>query len=212
MFKHTRLLLGAALFLAAACDKSTGLPSEITQAEAAELAAALDAVGTLNQSDLGSGASFSLNVGSGNGASASAAAEPVTINNTFSATKQCPQGGQVAIAGTIVGSGDDATNSLTLDADATRIDTNCAFPTRHGVMTLNGNPNISYEGHLNIVNGALVGVQTQSHTGSFTWARGGWSGTCDVDVDSSFDPATHTVTVSGTFCGWTVNITRTRTS
>ena len=211
MLKQTRLIIGAGLFLAvAACDKSTGLPSEITQAEAAELAAAMDAVARLDQSDLGPGASFSLNVGE-NAGSASASV-PVTINNTFSASAPCPQGGQVAISGTVAGTGDDATHSLTLDVNATRVDSNCAFNTRHGVMTLNGNPNLGYEGHLNVVNGALVGLQTQSHTGSFTWARGGFSGTCDVDVASSFDPATHTVTISGTFCGWTVNITRSRTS
>ena len=43
-------------------------------------------------------------------------------------------------------------------------------------------------------------------------ARTGGSGTCDVDLSSSFDPATHTVTVTGTFCGRTVNVTRTRAS
>jgi len=78
------------------------------------------------------------------------------------------------------------------------------------VLTLNGNPNIAYDGKLNIVNGALSGLQTQTHKGSFKWARTGGSGTCDVDLTSSFDPATHTVTVSGTFCGHTVNVTRTR--
>ena len=207
MFRQSRLLLGAALFFAAAaCDKSTGLPAEITQADANQLAADMIAVGTLGQSDMGISPSFSMSVGSGASASASV---PVEINNTFTVTKQCPQGGQVTVAGTIVGSGDDATHSLTLDADATRIDTNCAFPTRHGVLTLSGNPNIEYTGYLNIVNSALVGLQMQTHTGSFTWARGGFSGTCAVDLDSSFDPATRIASVTGSFCEWTVNVTRT---
>ena len=116
------------------------------------------------------------------------------------------------LAGSVVGTGDRTTHNLTLEANATRTDTNCAFDTRDGVLTLNGNPNIAYKGNLNIVNALLSGVQTQTHKGSFTWARVGGSGTCDVDLTSSFDPATHTATVTGTFCGHTVNVTRTRGS
>ena len=209
MFKQSYLVGSAALLLAvAACDSSTGLSGGISQDDANQLAADMDAVATLGESDFGLGPSFSVNVdGAGSSASANV---PITINNSFSVTRQCPKGGQVAIAGTTVGSGDRATHSLTLDVSATRTDTNCAFETRNGVLTLSGNPNIVYEGHLNIVNAALSGLQTQTHVGSFTWSRPGGSGTCDVDLASSFDPATHTATVTGHFCGHIVNVTRTR--
>ena len=209
MFKQSYLVGSAALLLAvAACDSSTGLSGGISLAEANQLAADMDAVATLGESDFGLGPSFSVNVdGAGSSASVSV---PIAINNSFSVTKQCPKGGQVAIAGTTVGSGDRATHSLTLDVDATRTDTNCAFETRNGVLTLSGNPNIVYEGHLNIVNAALSGLQTQTHVGSFTWSRSGGSGMCDVDLASSFDPATHTTTVTGHFCGHIINVTRTR--
>jgi hypothetical protein len=209
MFKQSYLVCTAGLIMAlAACDQLTGL-SSISQDEANQLAADMDAVSTLSEADYGLGPSFSVTV-EGSGASASVSTVPIAINNSFTVTKQCPQGGQVVIAGTTVGSGDRETHNLTLETNATRTDTNCAFETRHGVLTLNGNPNIAYQGNLNIVNGALSGLQTQSHTGSFTWARTGGSGTCDVDVTSSYDPATHTVTVAGSFCGHTVNVTRTR--
>jgi hypothetical protein len=209
MFKQSYLVCSAGLLLAiAACDSSTGVSGGISLATANELAADMDANSTLGTADVGLGASFSVGV-DGSAPSASVSA-PIPINNTFTATKQCPKGGQVAFAGSIVGSGDRDTHSLTLETNATRTDTNCAFETRDGVLTLNGNPNIAYEGNLNIVNGAFVGLQTQTHKGSFTWARTGGSGTCDVDLTSSFDPATHTVTVSGHFCGHTVNVTRTR--
>ena len=200
MFKQSYLVCSAALLLAvAACDSSTGLSGSISQDEANQLAADMDAVATLGESDFGLGPSFSVNVdGAGSSASVSV---PIAINNSFSVTKQCPKGGQVAIAGTTVGTGDRATHSLTLDVDATRTDTNCAFETRNGVLTLSGNPNIVYSGHLNIVNAALSGLQTQTHVGSFTWSRPGGSGSCDVDLASSYDPATHTATVTGHFCG-----------
>ena len=211
MFKQSYLVGSAALVLAvAACDSSTGLSGGLSQADANQLAADMDAVSTLGTSDFGLGASFSVNVGSGSAAATVSA--PIAINNQFTVTKQCPEGGQVVIAGSVVGTGDRTTHNLTLETNATRTDTNCAFQTRNGVLTINGNPNLTYKGNLNIVNGLPSGVQTQTHKGSFTWARVGGSGTCDVDLTSSFDPATHTATVTGTFCGRTVNVTRTRGS
>lgn len=211
MLNKSYLVCSAALVLAvAACSDSTGV-NTITQADANQLAADMDAVATFSPTDFGQAASFSVSVDP-SGASASVASAPFPINTQFTVTKQCPRGGQVAIAGAVVGTGDRTAHNLTLDANATRTDTDCAFDTRNGVLTLNGNPNVAYTGHLNIVNAALSGVQTQTHKGSFKWARTGGSGTCDVDVTSSFDPATHTVTITGTFCGIAVNVTRTRGS
>jgi hypothetical protein len=213
MIRQSYLACTAGLILAiAACDSSTGLSANISQADADKLAADMDAVSTLGTSDFGLGASFSLGVdGSGAASTTTTTLAPTTFNNSFDVTKPCPKGGTVEIEGTIVGTGDRTTHSLTVDANATRTDTDCAFAARDGgTITVNGNPNIAYTGHLNIVNGAFVGLQTQTQKGSFTWARTGGSGTCDVDVTSSFDPATHTVTVTGNFCGHVINVTRTR--
>jgi len=212
MLKPSYLLCSAGLLLAVgACTDSTGVRGSITQADANQLAADMDAVSTLGTSDFGLGASFSVSVDP-SAPSASVAAAPVPINTQFTVTKQCPRGGQVAIAGSITGTGDRIAHNLSVEAIATRTDTDCAFDTRDGVLTLNGNPNIAFDGKLNIVAGVLSGLQTQTHKGSFKWARTGGSGTCDVDLTSSYDPATHTVTVTGTFCGHIVNVTRTRAS
>ena len=210
MRKQFYLVGSAALLVAAAaCSDSTGVKPGISQADANQLAADMDAVSTLGATDFGPAASFSLGI-DGVGSAAAVATVPFPINTTFTVTKQCPRGGQVVIAGSVVGTGDRSTHSLTVDANATRTDTNCAFDTRDGVLTINGNPNLTFTGHLNIVNGALSGLQTQTHKGSFTWARTGGSGTCDVDITSSYDPATHTLTITGSFCGHTVNVTKTR--
>jgi hypothetical protein len=208
MIRKPFLLCSAGLLLAvAACDSSTGVSSSITQADANDLALQMDAVSTLSPSDFGLGPSFSVVAG---GSGAAAVSAPISINNQFTVTRACPKGGHVALAGTITGTGDATTHSLSVEAAATRTDTNCAFQTKNGTLTLNGNPNITYDGHLNIVNAALSGLQTQTHKGSFSWARVGGSGVCDVDITSSYDPATHTATVSGTFCGIAVNATQTR--
>ncbi|HEV7387931.1 MAG TPA: hypothetical protein VGN73_04885 [Gemmatimonadaceae bacterium] len=209
MLKQSYLVCSAALVLAAAaCSDSTGISGGISQATANQLAADVDGTSAMGTSDLGFGAAFSIGV-DGSGAAA-AASTPFPINNQFSVTRQCPRGGEALIAGGIVGTGDRTTHNLTLDATATRTDTNCAFDTRDGVLTISGNPNLNYTGHLLIVNGQLSGLQTQTHKGSFTWSRTGGSGTCDVDITSSFDPATHTSTITGSFCGHAVNVTKTR--
>lgn len=212
MLKQSYLVCSAALLLAvAACNDSTGTSASISQSDANQLAADMDAVATLGATDFGPTASFIVSADA-SGSSASVASAPFPINTQFTVTKQCPRGGQVLIAGGITGTGDLTTHNLSLEAVATRTDSECAFDTRHGVFTLSGNPNIAYDGHLNIVNAVLSGLQTQTHKGSFMWARTGGSGTCDVDLTSSFDPATHIVTVTGSFCGFAVNVTRTRGS
>jgi hypothetical protein len=211
MIKQSYLACGAALVLAAAaCSDSTGVKGGLSAAEAAQLAADLDATSSMGAADFGLGAVFSVNV-DGNRASASTSV-PFPISNEFSVTKQCPRGGQVVIGGTLTGTGDQTAHSLTLDANATRTDTNCAFDTRDGVLTLSGNPNLTYTGHLSIVNAQLSGVQSHTHKGSFTWSRTGGSGTCDVDITSSYDPVTKTATVTGAFCGHIINVTKTRGS
>lgn len=212
MFKQSYLVCSAALLVAAvACSDSTGLKSAnaISQADANQLATDFDGVASFSSTDFGPGVSFSISTGS-TGGSADLSLAPFPINTTFSVTKQCPRGGQTVFAGTVTGTADRIAHDLTVDADATRTDTNCAFDTKDGVLTLSGNPNVEYKGHLNIVNAALSGLQTASHKGSFTWSRTGGSGTCDVDITRTYDPSTKTLTITGSFCGHTVNVTKTQ--
>jgi hypothetical protein len=210
MIRKTSTLCGAALLVAmAACDNSTAPSNVLSQAEANQLASDMDAVATLGAADLGMGPTFSLRADAG---SAAISATPVTIDNHLTFTKQCPRGGQVVLDGTTTGSADAVARNLSLEVVATRTDSNCAFQTKNGTLTLSGNPNIAYDGKLNIVNAAFSGLQTQTHKGSFTWARSGGSGTCDVDIASSFDPTTHTVAITGSFCGVAVNVSRSRTN
>ena len=208
MTRKPWLACSAALALAvAACSDSTG-PNAISAEDANQLAADLDATSAFTVSDIGLAASFSI-VTDGSGGSATVSS-PTTFDNTFSFTHQCPMGGEVALAGRVVGSGDRATHSLNAETTGTRTDTDCAFQTKHGEITINGNPNIAFDGKVNIVNGALSGPQTATHKGTFSWARRGGSGTCDVDLTSTYDPDARTATVAGTFCGIDVNVTRTR--
>ena len=210
MQKQFYLLGSAALLVAAAaCSDSTGLKNGISQADANQLATDFDNVASLSSTDFGPGVSFSIST-DGTSGSAAVTTTPFPINTQFDVTKQCPRGGQTELKGNVTGTADRGTHSLLLDATATRTDTNCAFDTRDGVLTLSGNPNLTYAAHLNIVNAVLSGLQTASHKGSFTWSRTGGSGTCDVDITRTFDPSTKTLTIKGSFCGHAIDITKTR--
>jgi hypothetical protein len=207
------LLLGTAVGLVlaiAACDSSTG-PSQsaISQADANQLAADLDDVSANAFGGFVVGPSFSVVPAPG---STNEISVPIPIDRQFTITNACPKGGEVTIAGRTTGTADRATGTLSIETNATRTDAACAFETRAGsIITINGNPNIAYHSTFNFVAWKPSGLQTQTHKGSFTWSRStGGSGTCDVDLTSVFDPSTHTVTVTGTFCGRTVNVTRTR--
>ena len=209
MIRKSYLACSAGLIVAlAACGgDSTGPSGNISLADATKLAADMDAVSNLGASDLGLGASFSIGVAP-NGSTASAVS---TFTHAFDVMHPCPKGGTVQLAGTVTGSGDQVARNLTIDAEATKTDKDCAFQAKDGgTITVNGNPNIAYKGHLNIVNGAFVGLQTQSHEGSFKWVREGSSGTCNIKVTSEFNPTTHTVTVTGNVCGHLINETHTR--
>src|SRR5438045_9786717 len=109
MLKQPYLVCAALVFAAAACSDSTGLNGGISQADANQLAADLDANSSLGTAEFGLGAVFSVGV-DGSGAAATTSA-PSPINNQFSVTKQCPRGGQVVIAGGIVGTGDRTAHS-----------------------------------------------------------------------------------------------------
>lgn len=210
MRKQFYLIGGAALLVAAAaCSDSTGLKNAISQADANQLATDFDNVASLSSTDFGPGVSFSIST-DGTSGSAAVTSTPFPINTQFSVTKQCPRGGQSALSGSVTGTADRVAHNLTLDANATRTDTDCAFDTRDGVLTLSGT--LTYAAHLNIVNAALSGLQTASHKGSFNWSRTGGSGTCDVDITRTFDPSTKTLTIKGSFCGHLVDVTKTKTS
>ena len=99
-------------------------------------------------------------------------------------------------------------HNLSVTTTATRTDAACAFNSRGGVLTINGNPNVALTNTINVVAGKPVGPQTQTHKGSVTWTRGTKSGTCNIDVTSVFYPTAGTFSVTGTLCSRTLNVSR----
>lgn len=179
----------------AACERSTtGARDESPSAEAPQLTEFGD--GLFASPDVAGTATFDLNAGAG----------------TFERTHACPAGGSVTVSGTVDRSIDRATQTGTLAVNAKRVENACAFRQRNGVtVTVTGQPHTVMTVNQSFEKG-VPGVRTQTQKGAFAWSRSnGRSGVCAVDLTSTFDPATRTATIKGTFCGRPVDDTRTRT-
>lgn len=131
--------------------------------------------------------------------------------STFERTRACPMGGSVTVTGTVERAIDRATQSGTLAVNATRVENACAVQQRNGItVTITGKPNTSLTVTQSF-NKGVPGVLTQTQKGAFSWTRSnGKSGTCTLELTSTFDPATRSVSIKGTFCGRAVDETRTR--
>ena len=201
--------LAALVALTAACEQGSTLPGAegITRAEVESIAPDYDLLGAAVVDGFGLPA-FSI---SGEGVAPAAAT--VTSTTTFSNLRNCPQGGTVTVAGTITRTFDRETRSGTQQSTATRTENACAFRGRGGAtITLNGSPNVQITSSSGFTNG-VPEARTMTQKGAFTWQKStGQSGTCTVDLTSTFTPATHTHTVKGTFCGHTIDLTHTRTA
>ncbi|MFL5539924.1 MAG: hypothetical protein ACJ8J0_13070 [Longimicrobiaceae bacterium] len=203
---YRKLLLPGALAVAvvlAACDKGTTGPdsSQLSSEDVRALAGETGDPDGAFMDGFG-GPSFNKTVASGPQFAS-------TVTTTFTRTRTCPQGGSVKLEGTHTVTADPATHSGSSTFSATRTESACAFARNGHTITINGNPNTQLTSNQSWTNG-VPGVRTATRKGSFTWSRSdGKSGTCNVDVTATWDPATHTLHVSGTFCNQTVDVTRT---
>lgn len=202
---YRKLLLPGALVAAvvlAACDKGTTGPDGSSQLSSEDVRALAGETGDQDGAFMDGFGGPSFN---------KTPAGPLfatTVTTTFTRTRTCPAGGSVKLEGTITHTADPATHSGSTAFSATRTESACAFSRNGHTITLNGNPNTQLTSNQSWTNG-VPGVRTATKKGSFTWSRSdGKSGTCNVDVTATWDPATHTLHVQGTLCNQTVDVTR----
>ena len=194
----------AALMLAA-CDGSptSGADASMNQAEAENAAALWDEVGAAVMDGFGPVFSVSPVEGAAN----------ATTTTEFTRTRQCPVSGTSTFAGTRTVTHDPATRTGSMQLSATRTDAACTMNARRGggTISISTTPNVAVTANQSWSNGQ-PGTRTATHKGSFTWTRsGGRSGSCTVDLTATFNPATRTYTLNGTFCNHTISVTRTHT-
>jgi hypothetical protein len=194
--------------LAALAVVSCGNPSStgdrLTEAEAAELAAAVAQAGFLGAPG-----------GFGPQHSPAEPSDRVTV--TINETNSCEAGGTAALSGSVTVEFNQQTGSGTMVYDYTMTPSNCALRTGSGrVFTLSGDPNLSVKGQLNLSQTSWRG--SVNYGGGFRWrSDDGRAGACRVSMQATYDftfsetSVTGTATVSGDFCGHSVNRTGTVT-
>jgi len=198
---NTRKILPfLAVAVAAACSDGVGIAGGLTGAEIGELSDAIVS------------STFDVTTEVATSETSLAAADGPTLlgimdgsaSTEFTRTRSCPLGGQVVITGTREREWDREAGTGSMTMELTRSHEDCARPfdsTEDGatVITLNGAvaATATHEWQM----GERHGLQTMTMAGELAWETDdGRSGTCVIDVTASFDPETHTRTVTGTFC------------
>ncbi|MDB4952422.1 MAG: hypothetical protein JWM27_5071 [Gemmatimonadetes bacterium] len=196
----------AALLAAAACsDSTTAVRTDgMTADEARSLVSALDGA-TVGALGVPSGPWFSR---SADGLSPAAGLS--TADLPFDRTGACPSGGTLRVAGHTAISYDPATRNGTLEVTATSTPAACAGTAKDGaVIALTGKPSTLIHATASAT-GGVPGTLTVTQKGAFAWTRStGGSGTCNVDLTTVANPTTQSATVTGDFCGVSVNVTHT---
>lgn len=218
----TVLLTAPIAVLVAACGDVTAprASGDLTLAEATELAYQMSRAGisTLDASTgmLGSFAS--------SGAGTFATATGDDLNQTFTRTVPCPEGGVMSMSGTVFLSFDRSAGTFGLRSEMTSAPNECGFVAGAESAQSSTAPGttIRITGELAQTteasgSGASGGAETTTsftsssvQTGSFSYATSdGRTNSCTVDIRSAVNLSTRSYQVEGTFCGHTIDESRT---
>lgn len=183
-----------------ACDDATGASGD--QLSEAEVTTLSEGLVTTTFDATTSVATADAELAQPDGATI--AGDAISSTLEFTRTVDCPLGGQVVLEGVRVREWDYDTWTGSMDFELTKTHQACARPARETqdvTITLDGAPNVLASVHHEWAEGHRMGIQTMSLEGAIAWVTSDdRSGTCEIDIDVSFDPDTRTRTVTGTVC------------
>jgi hypothetical protein len=131
------------------------------------------------------------------------APEPAVHTRSFSGTRSCPAGGQLAVMGSLTRTWYASSLTLEVEAGGSQSADECAFVREDLVVTVNGGAEWTH--FRRRVDGAPDGLQTSSYAGSWTAsASNGEERTCSFEFTIVRDPGARTRTIEGTLCGFRV--------
>lgn len=192
---NVRLFALFALLATAACDEAL-VPGELTETEAAELAA------------LVMESTFSNTAGLAQPAQANGPAMvPVEFSQSVDTSLPCPMGGSVGVSATFDYLGDSDAAGFELDYTMTQTHDGCSAASESGKQfTLNGSPNLqldigifSQDGQSASWNGSI--------TGAIDWESEGFEGSCSMTLEfggSALSENSANFEMSGSVCGHSV--------
>jgi hypothetical protein len=198
---RTRILAALLIALtASACERSPTDTNTLSASVARELAQSYSVLSTILVLTAGTPPPW--------GAAADGSVPGVSQTATFDVSFACPRAGISRLEGTHTLTLDPQTQSGSHTLTATHTDDGCSFdlPQGAGTFTLTGAPHVAVTSQ-QVWTGGQRGVQTLTQKGAFTWTHSGASGTCTVDLVSTYNPANHLYTVKGRFCGHGIDVT-----
>jgi hypothetical protein len=190
------LAAACGLVLLAACSDVAG-PGELTTEEASFLA---DEFASSSLATLGTG----MGAMPGGAPPALEAGPPITWNRTWEATRNCPAGGTVTMAGSVNGEIDRDTRSGTLAVTHSMDMDDCARTRGDVTITVTTDPVITMTGSVSFQAGQRASGSF-TKTGTFLWTTSdGRSGSCEVNLSITWGAdGGHSIT--GTMCAREIN-------
>jgi len=126
------------------------------------------------------------------------------VNESFSASAPCDQGGTIAASGSANGTLDDETFELDVNYQLRLTPTACVAPTETGTVTLDGAPYIQLDMDFLLTETQIVVSGSETGGIAFT-SSDGRSGSCAFDVGfnvtANLEGGTGSSSASGTVCG-----------
>ena len=192
---NVRLFALFALLATAACDEAL-VPGELTETEAAELAAVIME------------STFSNTAGLAQPAQANGPAMvPVEFSQSVDTSLPCPMGGNVGVEATVDYYGDTDSQAFELDYSMTQTHDGCGATTENGrQFTLNGSPNLQLDIGIMSEDGQSA-AWSGSITGAIDWESEGFEGSCSMTLEfggSAAGESNANFEMNGSVCGHSV--------
>ena len=194
MRSNLRILALAATVVFAGCgDDDSVSPTNLTEAEATELASAI-----FSQSFF-----QALSLQAGVPAQSADGPAAVTFNETVDISADCPLGGMVSLMGTTSGDVDDQTGAGEISITVELEHSGCVVQGDEGTQfTLTGNPNLAFSFNIT-TDGGDNSAFSGGILGGVEFATSEKDGNCSIDYDFSGEASANgfSFATTGSVCG-----------
>src|SRR5262245_16637349 len=200
LMKRTFAAFAAVLILTSCSDKNDPMASsgdKLTRSEALAIANSVDAST--------SGTASTTPAGLRTADFANSTPTDVTVHTETSFP--CPASGRINVKLDLSLAASFEERTFRLDTEGKLDHDHCGFPHDGITLTVDGDPDLSFEAHAGVTNGAALDLSS-SAKGAVNWtASDGRSGHCGLDITTTTDFAAKKRTTAGQVCGVTINET-----
>lgn len=141
----------------------------------------------------------------GSGVGPATAPTPFDVDVSFNAP--CPLGGSVDFSGAMEGEVDAEAGSMAVSIATSQVHAACGVEVEGVSVFVTGAPGLDFSANIAAQGDPPQGSLTASWSGGFSWETSDdRSGTCGVELSASQDLAVGSGSVTGTFCGASIDV------